>query len=182
MIEPQLSLPDSSRVLWQVISKLFGSLFNGNRTQISALGGVNVLVIDSQGRQSGYQDGQAFNEIPDVTVAKSSSSQLFTLPSEGAYAVRITPFGNSTASRNIDSTQMYASITLTAPFSSTAAYITDFDKFELAPNTYGTIEYSNGHYATQMVLSQGATINASSDEIVDASAYLSRLFLPLLTK
>ncbi len=87
-------------LLWRWLRETIGDIFDRGKNIFTLACPANALLEDEYGRKIGILDGQPINEIPEANIISADSLEIYEIPNELQYKVKI--IGQETGSANIN--------------------------------------------------------------------------------
>lgn len=176
VIYPQPSSSDMARILLDFVNWIFQYHFKNRTSSITVEGSVDLLAVDSSGRQTGYIDGQEVNEIPGSSVSTVENAQMLILPSTDVYQLQVTGIEDVQSGAELLSS-LYFSLSIFDPTSETTSLVTEFNNASIAVNETASLIFEHGQEETEIVLPD-STILTQDASILTAPGY--RIYLPVI--
>lgn len=106
--------------------------------------GSDAIITDSEGRRTGYEDGEIVNEIPDAMVldvvktSVDSEIELYYLPDGDTYTATID--GYTDAETDVSVTDLQGR----------QAHVTEFQNLNVSPSYQALLEFGEDHRSTEL--------------------------------
>ena len=173
-LSERLSISDSLRSdLIELARLILSKQQRSRQMSVSARGGADLLLTDSQGRRAGVLNGQQITEIPGAVVAQGGDVQTILAPTGMDYTLRISQHGTSSVSL----AEVNSTVDLSIPTASTMRIL----RFDALPLTSGgsTVAITSPQAPITARTPTGAVLTPALDQTLTVNTLV---YLPLLRK